>query len=236
MKSVVSSRVFQRINETSAHPEQPPLIIRNTSHTCLSLTGQPVKSSFSIAASLSFPGSVFMYQGDFLACDNVLSPLECILGWDFLIAIHLQLVVLGDSYSLVSPHGATSITPLPQPVKPPDPHISCFSSPASPGCVPEFMQSSDHGQVFVTTKSAVSIPARSECIIHAHIPKSCNDLTGMICSLRGSNDLSYCIVYAVSKAVDRNVAIRILNSCSAECTQIVTSLCSYFFMSESQLN
>ena len=111
MKSIISSRVFERISETSAHEKQPPPPIRNTSNVCLSITGQPLNSSFSIAASLSFPGSDFTYQGDFLVCDNVLLPLDCVLGWDFLTANYLQLAVLGGSYSLVGPHGATPITP-----------------------------------------------------------------------------------------------------------------------------
>ena len=35
MKSIISSRVFERISETSAHEKQPPPPIRNTSNVCL---------------------------------------------------------------------------------------------------------------------------------------------------------------------------------------------------------
>ena len=61
MKSIISSRVFQRINETTAHTKQPSSTIRTISNPCVSIAGQPLHSSFSIAASSSFPGSICVY-------------------------------------------------------------------------------------------------------------------------------------------------------------------------------
>ena len=139
IKSIISSRVFERISETSAHGKQPPPSIRNTSSICLSITGQPLNSSLSIAASLSFSGSVFTYQEDFLVCDNVLN-----CSW--LRLSHCKIFTaccFGGSFSLVGPHGATPITPLTKPVKTSAQNFSFFSSPANQGQVPVFMQSSD---------------------------------------------------------------------------------------------
>ena len=84
MMSIINSRVFQCINEMVAYSKQPPSIIRNISNPCVSIKGQLLHSSFSISASHSLPGSSFMHQGEFLVCDNVLSPLDCIFCWDFL--------------------------------------------------------------------------------------------------------------------------------------------------------
>ena len=114
----------------------------------------------------------FMYRGDLLVCDNVLSlPIDCILVWDFLIANCLQIAVFGDSYYLVGPHGAPLLTPISQPGKPPAPSFSGFPASASPGHNAESMQSSDNCPVFVRVRSDISTPSRSECVIQANIPK-----------------------------------------------------------------
>ena len=38
----------------------------------------------------------------------------------------------------------------------------------------------------------------------------------MVCSVGDSHDISYCTAYSFSKAVDRNVSIRILNASSSD--------------------
>ena len=112
MKSIISSQVFAHLVQASAHSKSPPPSLRSTSNTCVSITGQPLQFSGSISSSLSFPSNDFLYAGEFLGCDNVLPPLQCVLRWDFLTGNHLQLAVLGGTYSLVGPHGSTPIAAL----------------------------------------------------------------------------------------------------------------------------
>ena len=79
--------------------------------------------------------------------------------------------------------------------------------------LPVFVQSSDHGPGFVTLESDIAIPYRSECVVQANVPNRCNNLAGMVCRI--SDDC--CITaYTVSKAVDRKVAIRILNPSNSD--------------------
>ena len=178
MKSLLSSSVFQRISARCAHQNKAPPPLRSISNSCVSITGQSLNSSGSADISLSFPGSQFLYVGEFLVCDNVLAPLQCVLGWDFLTFYSLQLTVIGDSYCLVGPHGSTPLTPLSLPVQPPPPGLS---APVNSSCkedIPVFVQSSDYGPVFVTLSTDISIPGRTESVIQAQIPKSCKEQIG----------------------------------------------------------
>ena len=111
MKSFISSSVYERLLSSCAPQKQPPPLLRSIANQCVSITGQRLNSSGSITVTLSFPGSAFLYAVEFVVCNNVLSPLECVLGWDFFTLYSLQLTVLGDSYSLVGPHGSTPIIP-----------------------------------------------------------------------------------------------------------------------------
>ena len=128
-----------------------------------------------------------MYQGDFLVCDNVLPRLDCVLGRDFLVSNHLHLAVLGDSYSLVGPHGSTPLTPFlhsPQPyTTEPSCSFSATSNQPIQDNLPIFVQSSDQGPGFVTLESDIAIQYRSECVVQANVPKRCNNLAGMVCVL-----------------------------------------------------
>ena len=211
MKSLLSSSVFQRISARCAHQNKAPPPLRSISNSCVSITGQSLNSSGSADISLSFPGSQFLYVGEFLVCDNVLAPLQCVLGWDFLTFYSLQLTVIGDSYCLVGPHGSTPLTPLSLPVQPPPPGLS---APVNSSCkedIPVFVQSSDYGPVFVTLSTDISIPGRTESVIQAQIPKSCKEQIGMVCSLSGDSELSYITAYSISQASERMIPVRILN-------------------------
>ena len=217
MKSIISSRVFDRINETSALMKKPPPIPRGTANTCVAITGQPLNSTCSIAVPLSFPGSSFMYRGEFLVCANVLPRLDCILGWDFLASNYLQLAVLGDSYSLIGPHGSTPLTPCLPSSLPHTTGLSCSLSSTctqvGQGTLPVFAQSSERGPGFVTLASDIVIPYRSECVVQANLPRRCDNMVGMICRI---SEESCITAYTVSKAVDRKVAVRILNPSSSD--------------------
>ena len=121
MKSILSADACQQISDSCArHCKDPPTFRANSNH-CVSVTGQPLTSSHSIFAQLAFPGSPYLYEGEFLVCSNVLQPLQCILGWDFIVSHRLQLSFLGGGYVLVGPHGSTPLTPLPPSAIPPPP-------------------------------------------------------------------------------------------------------------------
>ena len=122
MKSFISSSVYERLLSSCARQKQPPPLLRSISNNkCVSITGQCLISSGSITVSLSFPDSEFLYEIEFVVCDNVLPPLDCVLGWDFLTSYSLQLTLLSNSYSLVGPHGSTPISPW-EPALHPPPH------------------------------------------------------------------------------------------------------------------
>ena len=61
---------------------------------------------------MSFAGSNAVYDCDFFIRDNVVEPLQCISGWDFILANHLQLTISEASYFLVGPHSSTPLTPV----------------------------------------------------------------------------------------------------------------------------
>ena len=50
----------------------------------------------------------------------------------------------------------------------------------------------------MTVKSDLFIPSKTECVIQAKIPTSCNNLTGMVCSVVDYRDISYCTVFVVN--------------------------------------
>ena len=216
MKSIISSQVFSQLVQASAHSKSPPPSLRSTSNTCVSITSQLLQFSGVVSTSLSFPGNDFLYTGEFLVCDNVLPPLHCVLGWDFLATNHLQLAVLGGTYSLVGPHGSTPLTPLPPSAALSTPEISCSSASPQQSNLPVFVQSIDHGPVFVTVESSISLPSRTESVIQATVSKGCADLVGMVCSLGESNDLPCFTAYTVSKAAGRKIIVGMLNPSQSE--------------------
>ena len=113
MNSILSQGACQLISDGCIRRSENPPTFRANSSQCVSVTGQPLLSSSLIVAHVVFPRSNYMYERGLLICDNVLQPLQCILGWDFIVFHHLQWYILGDNYVLVGPHGSTPLTPLP---------------------------------------------------------------------------------------------------------------------------
>ena len=105
----------------------------------VSITGQPLNSSVSAVFSFSFPESEFLYETEFLVCDNVLPTLDCVLGWDFLTFYSLQLTALEGSYCLVGPHGCTPLTPLSPPADLPPQSFSASANPSPREEMPVFV-------------------------------------------------------------------------------------------------
>ena len=167
MKSILSMDAYQKISEGLTRHFQNPQTFRDNSSQCVYVTGQHLIASHSMVAQLALPGSQFLYEGEFLICNNVLQPLQCILGWDFIVSHHLQLSILGGTYVLVGPHGSTALTPLP-PSAISHPISFCWGLYQS---LPLFLQSPTWGPVKVTLQNNFTLPARKECIMLCKVPK-----------------------------------------------------------------
>ena len=71
---------------------RPLPVISNSTSSCISITGEPLKIEGTIHTQLSFPCSGSApYSGTFLVSSNLFQPLQCIFGWDFLTHNSLQL-------------------------------------------------------------------------------------------------------------------------------------------------
>ena len=97
----------------------------------------------------------------------------------FLTFYSLQLTVLGDSYSLVGPHGSTSISPWQPALQPPSSSCSINFSAAREEIFPVFEQFSSQGPITLTLVDNFSIRSRSECILEAKTPCNYSDQLGM---------------------------------------------------------
>ena len=155
MKSILSAEACQAISHCCTRQEKNSPTFRANSNQCVSVTGQPLLSSGSMIAQLAFPGSQYLYEGECLIC-NVLQPLQCILGWDFIVSHRLQLSILGGTYVLVGPHGSTALKPLPPSApSPASSNLSAGTSSNPPigGNQPLFLQSPTLGPVKASLKN-----------------------------------------------------------------------------------
>ena len=212
MKTILSMDAYQKISKGHTRHFQNPPTFRDNSSQCVSVTGQPLIASRSMVAQLAFPGSQYLYEGEFQICNNVLQPLPCILGCDFIVSHHLQLSILGDTYVLVGRHGSTPLTPLPlSAISTPSPNLSAgaYASPSLGQNPPLFLQSPTWGPVKVTFQNNFTLPARTECILLCKILQRCSNQFGMI-SPRGESS-AYYIACTVSQADNRHIPVRVMN-------------------------
>lgn len=221
MKSILSVDACQLIFDGCTRRSENPPTFRANSSQCISVTGQPLSSSRLMVAQIVFPGSTYVYEGDFLICDNVLQPLQCILGWDFIASHHLQLSIFGDNYVLVGPHGSTPLTPLSPSATPSSPPIlsAGMYANSSPGKDPPLLsQLPKWGPAKVTLQSNFTLPACTGCILPCKVPRSCSNQLGMVSS-KGEVS-AYYIACTVSQASNRHLPIRVMNpsNCPIEFT------------------
>ena len=142
----------------------------------------------------------------------MLQPLQCIIGWDFIVSHRLQLSILGGTYVLVGPHGSTALTPLrPSAPSPAPSNLSAWTSanPSEGGNQPLFLQSPTWGPVKVTLKNNCTLPGRAECILPCHVPRSCRNQLGMV-SQHGESS-QYYVACSVSQADNRHISVRVMN-------------------------
>ena len=201
MKSFVSQEIFAQLC--------PKPVLAKTSQNCVGITGQPLVIAGSTQLELSFPqsGSV-SYVGQFLVSSSLCSPLECILGWDFLTSNSLHLSCNEDgSYYLVGLHGFTPLIPHHSPpLHPIPPPLSSATS----SCL--LVQSAHRGPVPLSAQSTFCIPGRTEQLVSCTIPKSHREQLGMVVPLPDSSSIPSLIfpAYTVSCASDRTVYVCLL--------------------------
>ena len=85
---------------------RPKPIVETTGQQCVGINGLPLDVDGIVQASLTFPGNGNIYGGRFLVSSKLFSPLECVLGWDFLTSNGLALTrEPSGAYFLVGRHG-----------------------------------------------------------------------------------------------------------------------------------
>ena len=152
-------------------------------------------------------GSTHSYHTTFLICDIVLPPLEYILGWDFLLSHQFTLILRDSRYFLEGPHGKAPILPGAE-----------DSIPASTADTLMFEQSLHKGPVPLTLVSSIIIPARSEVVLNAHVPRSLRNALGMVAPFASDAFPSGLYpAYSVSDADHRSIPVRLINTNNEVC-------------------
>ena len=160
-----------------------------------------------IVARLHFSGRTHSYHTPFLICDNVLPQLQCVLGWDFLLSHQFNLILHDSRYFLEGPHGKYPILPGAE-----------DSIPPSPADTLVFEQSLHKSPIPLTLVSSIIIPARSEVVLIAHVPRSLRNALGMVAPI-ASDVLPSGLypAYSVSSANNRSVPVRLINTNNEVC-------------------
>ena len=166
------------------------------------MTGQALHITGVFDGSVTLHDSSISYFHRFVVCDNMLSPLQCILGWDFIQANRLQLVIDRGIYYLSGPHGNLPLTPVYE---------------NSKGSSETLFQSSTLGPVPVKLTSAIVVPPMSELVIKCSISRSSKNLLGMITSSCDQSSLpTVHVAHVVCSANNRVVPVRLLNNHTKE--------------------
>ena len=198
MKSFIARQIYEQL--------RPKQEVQPTAHRCYG-TGQPLPVHGTVQTTLSFPNNLIVsYPGDFLVSDHLLEPLQCIIGWDILTSIELQLSFHENShYFLHGSHGETPLLPTNAT------HIS--QNTFSGGDTEKtylLVQSSSKGPVPLTLSEDLCLSGRTEVLVTGRLPKGYTDQLGMITPTPNfeGNILS---AYSVSHANGRCILVRLMN-------------------------
>ena len=211
MKSFISSRVYAGFRPR-------PHIDVFAGNSCVSITGQPLRVDGVVQASLQLScGEGVSYTGSFLVCSNLLPPLECILGWDFLTSNELSILGHGSSYFLRGSHGSAPLTPC---TSLSEECPTSLSPAVERGACPIMLtQSPSRGPVPVTLSDNVLIPSRVELILPCSVPQSVFGLVGMITPKPSANlPPSLQVAYTISNAGPggKGIPVRIMNASNTD--------------------
>ena len=211
MKSFISSRVYAELRP------RPPVDVF-TGNSCVSITGQPLSVEGVVHASLELScGERVNYAGAFLVCSNLLSPLECILGWDFLARNGLSIIVNRSSYFLAGSHVTAPLTPCTPLTKDCPTYLFPVVERGSSSVL--LTQSPSRGPVPVTLTTNVLIPSRVEIILPCSVPQSVFGLAGMITPKPSANlPPSLQVAYTICNAGQggKGIPVRIMNASNTD--------------------
>ena len=199
---------------------KPP--VETTGQQCVGINGLPLDVDGVVQASLTFPGNGNIYCGRFLVSSKLFSPLECVLGWDFLTANGLALTrEPSGAYFLVGRHGKTPLTPQHRTSLPIPPNeVLCDGVTTKldeePGM---FTQCPSRSPVPITVVNSVSLPGRTEAVVVVQIPESAKDQLGMVAPIqKESLPAQLLVAYSVNQAKGRQVSLRIMNTSNCDIT------------------
>ena len=199
MKSIISKSIFDQMSET-------PSLRSSGCNQCVSITGQSLKLYGEFTGQLECSPGSCNYKIPFVVCDNVLPPLQCILGWDFLLSNCLELALHQSNYLLIGPHGHTPISPIASSDLGHDNsnRINDFAV---------FEQSTHRGPVPLNLVGSVTLPARTEAIVITSLPRGSRNTLGMVAPICNDSFPS-CLhpAYSVCVADNRSVPVRLLNT------------------------
>ena len=129
------------------------------------------------------------------------------MGWDFLLSHQFNLILHDSRYFLEGYHGKSPI-------------LLGAEGPISPSTADTlvFEQSLHKGPVPLTLVSSIIIPARSEVVLIAHVPRSSRNALGMVAPFVSDVFPSGLYpAYSVSAADSRAVPVRLINTNNEVC-------------------
>ena len=177
----------------------------------MSVTDQPLSFSGAMVTKFALPDCDYRYDVKFMVCSNLLQPLQCILGWDFIVAHKLQLSFLGGSYGLVGPHKCTPLNPW-NSLSTSFPTCPAPSSSPREESSPCFTQSTSQGLVTLALVDSISIPSRSENLLVVKTPRGYSNQLGMVSPRDKSDDCHYVVAFTLNNATaDGKVSVRVMN-------------------------
>ena len=212
MRSILSADAYQQIADNCSRQDKPLAPLGSiSSQQCMSVTGQPLSFSGTMVTKFALPGCDYRYDVKFMVCNNLLQPLQCILGWDFIVAHKLQLSFLGGSYGLVGPHGCTPLNPW-NSLSTSFPTCPAPSSSPREESSPCFTQSTSQGPVPLALVDSISIPSRSEHLLVVKTPRGYSNQLGMVSPHDKSDDCHYVVAFTLNNATaDSKVSVRVMN-------------------------
>ena len=179
-----------------------------------------------VQASLTFPGNGNIYSSRLLASSKLFSPLQCVLGCEFLTSNGLILTREPSGAQvlrcfLVARHGKILLTPqnktsLPIPSNKVLSEDEATKSDQAPSML---SQCPSRSPVPISLVNSVSLPGRTEAVVVVEVPKSAKDQLRMLVPTQNiSLPAQLLVAYSVNRAEGRQVSLRIMKTSNYDIT------------------
>ena len=156
----------------------------------------------------ALPGCDYIYDVEFMVCNKLLQPLQCILGLDFIVAHKLQLSFVEGSYGLVGPHGCTHLTSWASP-------SGSFSKCSAPFSTPSENHPNFHATYKAGPNLLLLIVFLSLIVVRAFWllkpTRGYSNQLGMVSIRDKSDNCSYIIVLTFINTADGMGSVRVIN-------------------------